>query len=247
MSATKLQRTAAANLQQLSTNPYPGRGVAQGLSDDGRIVQIVWLMGRSANSRNRVYRSINAHVYADAIDHTDVINPELVMYTAMESVDGYHVVGNGRQTDAIADGWRSKRREAYTSLATWSFEPDEPHFTPRISATARLVGDAAWSPAVQMDHVIISRGDGGKAERNLLSSYGSHGLAFCMTTYQGDGNPLPRFTGLPYLVPLHGDDHDIAYRFWNALNTDNRVALALKSVSVDDPSDFRIKIINKHR
>lgn len=219
---------ATFNAEALAANGYPGRGLVIGESEDGRrLVQAYWVMGRSENSRNRVFGCDGAgRVFTEAADPAKVKDPSLIIYNAMREVDGRcHVVSNGAQTDSVeAD------LTLLESLSVWEYEPDGPNFTPRITG-------AVWREAspnsVRTEIAILCRSSRGKGCDRHLYSYDATtpGLGYCVTTYTGDGSPLPPFRGEPYLLPLRGANGEEVLRdIWGMLNPENRVSLAVKTI-----------------
>ena len=226
-------REAASNLTELRWNPYPGRGIVVGCSSDGKsLIQVYWIMGRSENSRNRVFKKTARHVFTAPADPAKIKDPRLIIYNAMcECRTGldynrntHFVVSNGNQTDTIGDHLES-RRTFYSAMLEREFEPDTPNFTPRISA----ICSPTQLPIAQI--AIQRRAADGSCIRscycydNLVS-----GVGYCVTTYLGDGDPLPAFDGAPYVVPLVGDINEIADKYWNMLNAENKVSLVVKFI-----------------
>lgn len=239
MNATR--SIARENLLVLANNPYPGRGLIVGLSEDGQyFIQVYWIMGRSENSRNRVFIfDDNGGLETAAADPKKVKDPSLIIYQAMAEKSGkYFAVSNGHQTkDAIA------KHDLLQLSEKWSYEPDEPNFTPRI--TAMLVRKEYCNI---LDILILKKEPFGAACVAQLFRYNSFfpGLGMCVTTYSGDGNPLPSFTGEPYLLPLTGDAHTVAHSIWDSLNEENRVSLAVKLIDRETDESV-ISVINKHQ
>jgi len=239
---------AKRNLEALRANPYPGRGLVVGMDESGRhLVQVYWIMGRSANSRNRVFENDGGHVWTAPADPSKVADPSkaaapsLIIYNAMRELEGLYVATNGDQTDtviqsALAGGDFRK------ALNTRSYEPDAPNFTPRIAASCSLRADA---PAAEL--AVLKRsafGDGCDRHYFRFEAFGA-GLGHCVTTYMGDGNPLPSFQGEPFLLPLPGDVDAVATGVWQALNVENRVALAVKFLALSGGAST-VRIINRN-
>ncbi|HUT36642.1 MAG TPA: IMP cyclohydrolase [Planctomycetota bacterium] len=235
---------ARANLRtRLAENPYPGRGLVLGLSERGeRLIQVYWIMGRSGNSRNRVFETDGKRVWTEAADPAKCKDPSLIIYNALRELpSGVFVVTNGDQTDticgAIAAGGTFEQ-----GLATRDYEPDAPNFTPRISG----VFDLRQKPLVAALSV-LRRSVFGEATDRFFWRLGQlgPGLGHCITTYIGDGDPLPPFEGEPYLVPLVGGPGCIANAFWTALNDDNKVSLCVKTID-PDTLDSEVVVLNKN-
>ena len=229
-------QTAADNFQRhLADNPYPGRGIVLGRGAQDTWVQIYWIMGRSDNSRNRVFVEDGGVVRTAAADPAKLEDPSLVIYTAMQRVDEQFVVTNGAQTDAIHTTL-SEGRAFVDALLPWAHEPDAPNFTPRISGCTDRAHERIWLSVIR-----ASTCDGRSSEHQFYH-YADvpAGFGYCVTTYQGDGNPLPPFAGSPLLVPLSGDSDAIAGAYWDALDDENRVSLAVRTIDVDGSATVRI-------
>lgn len=236
---------ADGNLFSLRGNVYPGRGIIVGLDETGEyLVQVYWIMGRSENSRNRIFSCEGGRVFTEAADPSRVKDPSLIIYNAMVDYGGDHIVSNGDQTDTIVS-IVGLGRSFCEALSSRQYEPDSPNFTPRISAIS------CWSaveeaPTASMS-ILRKSAWGDKCDRHLyeINDIGK-GFGYCITTYSGDGDPLPAFRGEPYLLPLYGDADVLANNFWEALNTDNKVSLAVKFILKDgSPSHTVIK--NKYK
>jgi IMP cyclohydrolase len=237
-----IRQLAERNLKErLAESPYPGRGLILGLDEQGeRLVQAYWIMGRSENSRNRVFATDGKCVWTEAADPAKCKDPSLIIYNAVRELAGVYVVTNGDQTDTICQmllhGGTFEQ-----ALATRAYEPDAPNFTPRISAIFDLrLGKAVAKLS------LLRRSAFGDGTDRFFWHYGqfAHGLGYCVTTYKGDGNPLPAFEGEPYAVPLVGGLGCIANTLWAALNDDNKVSLCAKAI---DPRtlDSELVVLNK--
>ena len=235
------EQTARANLdRRLVGNPYPGRGIIVGRNDQEKWIQIYWIMGRSANSRNRLFVLEGETLRTQAADPSRVQDPSLIIYNAMRSQDGLHIVTNGKQTDSIHAG-SLQGRSFVDCLNEWAHEPDAPNFTPRISAVLEADRDVVWMSVIKP-----SLFPGMPSEHHYFRYTGiAPGYGFTITTYTGDGDPLPAFDGTPYLVPLEGDAADLAAAYWQILDGDNRISLAVREI---DPrtSSSRTEIVNKY-
>jgi hypothetical protein len=247
----ELQLRAKANFLRLSKNQYPGRIIIAGLDETGKnLVQGYAIMGRSENSRNRVFGRERGRLFTEAADPSKVKDPSLIIYNAMCEVRNnditYAVVSNGSQTDAIVKGYENDQSFHVSIRDPIIYEPDHPNFTPRISASCywpRPPHDS--EPVVEMSLLRKSPWSD-KCDRHFYKINGfGPGFGYCLTTYSGDGSPLPSFQGEPYLLPLLGDVRSIADIFWEALNADNRVSLAVKFIPKTGPSE-EIVIINKY-
>ncbi len=235
-----LRIIADANLLALRENPYPGRGLIIGLSGDGKhFIQVYWIMGRSPSSRNRIFiYDEKGSLRTEAVDPSQVKNPELIIYQAMaEDGEGWYVVSNGRQTDEIVYPF------GLSDLPeNWQYEPDDPNFTPRITGLLSSRHDLGFFVEI----LLLKRSLLGSCSRQLFRYEGlASGLGYCVTTYNGDGNPLPAFTGEPYLLPLEGDIETVAQTIWDTLNDDNKVSLAVKFIDTTT-GESTLKVINKY-
>ena len=226
----------------LSGNPYPGRGILLGCSADGRRAVIAYfIMGRSENSRNRVFEITEDGIRTKAFDESRMTDPSLIIYHPVRVVDGTTIVTNGDQTDTVADAFRSGGSWV-RALRTREFEPDGPHYTPRLSGMVRPDGSYRLA--------ILKSADGNPAcGRRFFYEYDAPiaGQGHFISTYQTDGDPLPSFEGEPRTVEL-GDETAaaLADRLWNSLNADNKVSLFVRTIDLTTgQTDTAIK--NKHQ
>ena len=207
-------------MNHISNNTYPGRGIVVGLNENSERVIVYWIMGRSANSRNRILEYKDNIVSTKPKDYTKVEDPSLIVYNAMRDIEIYHqsasytIITNGSQTDTIVEQLRHGRN-FIESLSGTTFEPDAPNYTPRIS-----------SLVVQKNHFqisVISRNNTGNAYHKFYSYDNIRpGTGYCVTTYMEDGEPLPSFNIDPVEVTLRGN---IALAYWKELNPVNRISL----------------------
>jgi IMP cyclohydrolase len=237
-----LSEHAAMNLQALSRNPYPGRGIVLGCTPSGDPIQIYWIMGRSKSSRNRILEPISDKQgwlktrIADPSEFTG--DPSLLIYTAMAEAPGVYIVSNGAQTDAVVQSGMSVLENG-----SWQYEPDRPNFTPRVTGITRRAPDGT----LQMDLVILKKSPLSEACDHLSYSYSdvAAGYGYFISTYTGDGDPLPAFCGKPLLLPIESNEPaKIAETYWSTLDLDNRVALAVKIIPYGGPSETTF--INHH-
>lgn len=238
----RLGARADANVAALKANPYPGRGIVVGLSPDGKEwVQVYWIMGRSANSRNRVFvADASLDVRTKAYDESKLEDPSLIIYYAARALPGAHVLSNGDQTDTVWGALRSGGRFE-DALATREFEPDAPNYTPRITALLDL--DESARPYRLS---ILKRGASGGCERHFFDyPAGLPGLGHMIHTYEGDGDPLPSFRGEPREVPIPGGADESAAFYWTLLDRANRVSLFAKSVDRKSGA-VRLRVVNAH-
>lgn len=231
---------AERNLIALQANPYPGRGLVVGVDQSGHfLVQIYWIMGRSKNSQNRIFSVEGGRLFTEAADLTKVADPSLIIYNAMLERDckggppEFYIVSNGDQTDTVFSQLSALICPHYTYLPTVlrfrKYEPDSPNFTPRITAITHL-GTNGWRAEI----AILRKSMWGDECDRLHYQYTNiaKGFGFCVTTYSGDGDPLPAFNGEPLLMPIPGSMRDILSTFWDSLNEANRVSLAVKMISI---------------
>lgn len=245
-----LKSQAAENLLAFRKNTYPGRGIIIGLDENGNLIQVYILEGRSEQSRNRVLVVNDDYsVETVAADPAKVKDPSLIIYTAMaqrttkgsEGVPRLFVVSNGHQTmDALsADVFKNQ-------MLNWEYEPDAPNFTPRITALSKRSYINLGTPFSTSMSILKKSPISKECYRNFYKLDMKLGLGHCITTYSCDGDPLPSFEGEPYLLPLIGDIDNIANTIWDSLNEENRVSLAVRFVGVHK-NETIIKIINKYK
>lgn len=240
---------APQHLAALATNVYPGRGLIEGLSDDEKhLIQISWIMGRSENSRNRIYVKEAGGLIRTAFANPSLgCDPSLVIYNTMKEdvVAGKYVVSNGHQTDTVLDsivyGKETQTQNFEAGLAQWQYEPDKSNFTPRITGSFWI--GAGW----RADMSLIRRGEDFSCERHHFFTVDLDvGFGFCLHTYKGDGDPLPSFEGEPFTVPLRGNAEQILDTYRHTLNPTNLVSLAVKFISADT-GHSKVLIYNSHQ
>ncbi len=232
------------NMTALAANVYPGRGIVIGQTPDGsKMVQIYWIMGRSENSRNRVFVQEADVVRTAPFDESKVKDPSLIIYNCTRVAGRAHIVTNGDQTDTIF-GALEEGGSFESALDTREFEPDEPNYTPRISGVVDL-GDGLNAYKLG---ILKTLGNNPERPARQYFSFASAipGAGHFIATYSGDGNPLPSFAGEPQLVEIPGDIDAAAELYWKSLNEDNRVSLLVKFV---DPGSGAsdVRIVNKHQ
>ena len=210
--------------EAVGATTYPGRGIIVGKSADGRrAVMAYFIMGRSVNSRNRVFVSENTGIRTEAFDPSKMVDPSLIIYWPVRVIDNHIIITNGDQTDDIFNhvGEGSTFSNA---LRDRTFEPDAPNFTPRVSAMATFAGGD-----FSLDMGILRAGDAeGTCCHRVFWEYEAveAGKGYFLHTYLSDGNPIPSFTGDPETVAIgNGDVNAVAEDLWNGLNADNRVSL----------------------
>ncbi len=228
--------------QLLSSNSYPGRGIVLGRSADNKKAVIAYfIMGRSENSRNRVFEATEDGIRTRAYDESKMTDPSLIIYHPVRVVDGTTIVTNGDQTDTIANAYR--RGEGFVrALRTREFEPDCPNYTPRISGAVRPDGSYRLS-------ILKSAGGDPACCQRFFFEYDAPiaGQAHFISTYQGDGSPLPSFEGEPRTVALDAPDaNTLAARLWESLNAENKVSLFVSYLDLETGKADSV-IVNKHQ
>lgn len=238
-----LVELAGQNMAKIKSNPYPGRGIVLGQSPDGKaLVQIYWIMGRSANSRNRIFEAEGDSIKTKVFDESKVEDPSLIIYYPVRVLNQAHIVTNGDQTDTIymhlAQGGSFE-----TALNTRTFEPDAPNYTPRISGLMDLD-----NPQMVYQLAILKAVEGNPAgcQRNFYNyETAISGIGHCIHTYANDGNPLPSFQGEPYPVQIYDTLEENARVYWDLLNPENRIALMVKMIDPVTRTSCQL-IFNKH-
>jgi hypothetical protein len=228
-----VRQVAEANLDRhIRQNAYPGRGLVVGRSSvEDAWLMIYWIMGRSAHSQNRRFVAEGAVLRTEPLDPSLVVDPSQIIYEAMLELPGIYLVSNGDQTrtlyEALAAG------ETFdAALATREREPDAPNYTPRISAMLDL---RTTTPALTLSILKANPADPDFTDRfTYRPAPPPPGLGVGLTTYVGDGTPLPSYRGDPLLLPCDGPVQDVLDVYWNALDRKNRVALAIKRVPTDE-------------
>ena len=225
------QQIAEANLERhIQQNSYPGRGLVVGQSSaQDAWLMIYWIMGRSAGSRNRKFVAEGGVLRTETVDASLIADPSLIIYEAMLELPGIYLVSNGAQTRALLEGLQAG--ETFDSvLSKWEREPDAPNFTPRISAMLDLRSKPG---ALTLSILKASPADLNLTDRTTFRpATPPPGLGVGITTYQGDGNPLPNFSGDPLLLPCGGSAEQVLDLYWTALNAENKISLAVKQVPI---------------
>ncbi len=213
---------AEANFEALKGNSYPGRGIVMGRLSTGKLAQVYWVMGRSEGSRNRRLVLDGDVVRTEAVDETKV-DPEqrdLIIYNAMRSAGDRHIVSNGRQTDSI-NAALANDESLESGLARWSYEPDKPNFTPRISGVLGIDQGIPYSFSVIRKEPITGEPSRQMYQGEMLWGFVG-GIGLGVHTYTGNGDPLPSFDREPYALPLGTNANDTAEMYWDVLNAENR-------------------------
>ena len=219
----------------LRRNKYPGRGLVIGRSVPQNWRIIYWIMGRSESSRNRRFVIKGKTLRTEAVNPALLTDPSLIIYEAMLELPGVYLVSNGDQTRTLYEALQTGETfEA--ALETREREPDAPNFTARISAMLDFRGTI---PALALSILKANPIDSALTDRTTFRpALPPEGFGLGLTTYRGDGNPLPSFQGSPLLLPCSGDVHEVVDRYWNALDSENRVALAVKEIVNGDSQIF---------
>ena len=229
--------------QELKGNSYPGRGIVIGKSADGKKAAAAYfIMGRSENSRNRIFVEGGEGIRTQAFDPSKLVDPSLIIYAPVRVLGNDTIVTNGDQTDTIYEGLK----EGLTfeqSLRSREFEPDGPNYTPRISGVMHIENgqyDYAMS-------ILKSNNGNPQACNRYTFSYENcvAGEGHFIHTYQCDGNPLPSFEGEPKLVAIPNDIEEFAQMLWSSLNEENKVSLFVRYINIEDGT-YETKIINKN-
>ncbi|MEE3481815.1 MAG: IMP cyclohydrolase [Lachnospiraceae bacterium] len=229
--------------KELSGNSYPGRGIVIGESADGKYaVTAYFIMGRSVNSRNRVFVKEGEGIRTEAFDPTKLSDPSLIIYAPVRVLGADTIVTNGDQTDTIYDGL-SAGKCFMGSQKSRTFEPDAPNYTPRISGDLH-VEEGKYSYKLS----ILKSADGRPecTERQLFA-YDTPfaGEGHFIHTYQGDGNPLPSFQGEPTRVDIKGDIDEFTDLVWTNLNEENKVSLFVRFIDIAT-GKYETRIVNKN-
>ena len=227
----------------LGGNSYAGRGIVIGMTEDGtHACAAYFIMGRSANSRNRVFVRKNGEVFTEPFDASKVIDPSLIIYAAVRQYRNQLIVTNGDQTDTVYDGLASGKRFS-EALESRCFEPDGPNFTPRISAVVNL--DPA-RPTYEMSILKSIDAEGSDCARYTFSYPMRAGLGHFLHTYICDGNPLPTFHGEPERVRIENDLDEMTRKIWNGLDVNNRISLYVRYINLAT-GGYEDRIINKNQ
>ncbi len=226
----------------LSSNTYPGRGIVIGQSGDGKQAMIAYfIMGRSENSRNRVFEKFDGGMRTKAFDESKLVDPSLIIYNPFLQREGVDIVTNGDQTDtiynAMADG-----KTFEDALMTREFEPDCPNYTPRISGVV-YYGEDDFTYSLSI--LKSAFGNPEVCNRYFYRYAPMKGIGHFIHTYESDGNPIPSFYGEPEVVQLPNTAEELAELVWKNLNADNKVSLFIRTVPLngDQPTEI---IINKN-
>ena len=230
--------------KELQENSYPGRGIIIGRSADGtKAVTAYFIMGRSENSRNRVFVEDGEGIRTQAFDESKLTDPSLIIYAPVRVLGNKTIVTNGDQTDTIYEGM-DKQMTFEQSLRSREFEPDGPNYTPRISGVMH-VENGKYSYAMS----ILKSNNGNPESCNRYTfayENAAAGEGHFIHTYMHDGNPLPSFEGEPKLIAIPDDMEAFANTLWSSLNEDNKVSLFVRYIDIAT-GKYESKIINKNQ
>lgn len=230
--------------QELRENAYPGRGIVIGKSQDGtKAVTAYFIMGRSENSRNRVFVEEGEGIRTQAFDPSKLTDPSLIIYAPVRVLGNKTIVTNGDQTDTIYEGM-DKQLTFEQSLRCREFEPDGPNYTPRISGIMHIE-DGKYNYAMS-----ILKSNNGNPESCNRYTYAYEnpvaGEGRFIHTYMHDGNPLPSFEGEPKLVAIPDDIDAFTESVWESLNADNKVSLFVRFIDIAT-GKYETRIVNKNK
>lgn len=229
---------------ELTSNSYPGRGIVIGRSADGKYaVTAYFIMGRSENSRNRIFAEDGTGIRTQAFDPSKLTDPSLIIYAPVRVFKNTTIVTNGDQTDTIYDGME-KQLTFEQSLRSREFEPDGPNYTPRISGIMQVEnGNYSYSMSILKSN----HGDPASCSRFTFSYENPKaGEGHFIHTYLKDGNPLPSFEGEPKLVEINEEIDSFTNSLWNSLNEENKVSLFVRYIDIATGL-WETRIINKHK
>ena len=230
--------------QELKNNAYPGRGIVIGKSADGtKAVTAYFIMGRSENSRNRVFVEDGEGIRTQAFDPSKLTDPSLIIYAPVRVLGNKTIVTIGDQTDTIYEGM-DKQLTFEQSLRSREFEPDAPNYTPRISGVMH-VENGSYNYAMSI--LKSNNGNPDSCHRYTFAySNPAAGEGHFIHTYMHDGNPLPSFEGEPKLVSIPDDIDEFTEILWNSLNEDNKVSLFVRFIDIETGA-YETKIVNKNK
>ena len=230
--------------KELSSNIYPGRGIIIGKSADSKYaVTAYFIMGRSVNSRNRVFVEDGEGIRTQAFDPSKLTDPSLIIYAPVRVLGNKTIVTNGDQTDTIFDGLKAGQTFEQ-SLRSRKYEHDAPNYTPRISSLLDVEG-GKYNYAIS-----ILKSDMGNPDNTLRFTFTydapQKGKGHFIHTYMGDGNPLPSYEGEPTPVAIEGDIDTFTNNIWSWLNEDNKVSLFVRFINIEN-GKVEERILNKNK
>ena len=228
--------------ERLEGNTYPGRGIVIGKTADGKKAATAYfIMGRSANSRNRVFTEKDGAIFTEPFDASKVEDPSLIIYAALRNYENKLIVTNGDQTDTIWEGLKAGKSFS-EALTTREFEPDGPNFTPRISGMITFgEGDFTY----EMSILKSADAEGSACNRYTFTYPALSGLGHFIHTYVCDGNPIPTFQGEPERVAIDNDIDAFTNDLWNALDDNNKISLYVRYTDLAT-GECESRMINKN-
>lgn len=229
--------------QELQNNSYPGRGIIIGRTPDGtKAVTAYFIMGRSENSRNRVFVEEGEGIRTQAFDPSKLVDPSLIIYAPVRVLGNKTIVTNGDQTDTIYDGM-DRQLTFEQSLRCREFEPDGPNYTPRISGIMHIE-NGKYNFAMSI--LKSNNGDPESCNRYTFAFENPKaGEGRFIHTYMGDGNPLPSFEGEPELIGIDGTIDEFTELLWTNLNAENKVSLFVRYIDIAT-GKYETRIVNKN-
>lgn len=227
----------------IKDNAYAGRGIVVGKTDDGSKAAIAYfIMGRSENSRNRVFREEGEDVVIYPFDESKVEDPSLIIYSPLRVIDNKVIVTNGDQTDTIYD-FVKENKSFSDALKTREFEPDRPNWTPRISAMLTLDNDDF---SYEMSILKSADEEGSACARYTYSYPAINGIGHFIHTYEHDGNPLPTFQGEPRRITVPDSIEEFMDDIWDNLNEQNKISIYVRYIDLKT-GKVNSKLINKNK
>ena len=228
--------------ERIKGNPYVGRGIVIGKTADEKCAAIAYfIMGRSENSRNRIFTNKDGDIYTEPFDASRVEDPSLIIYAALRTYKNSLIVTNGDQTDTVYKGL-VEGKEFEKSLRTRAFEPDAPNLTPRISGILNFTkGDFAY----KMSILKSIDAEGSDCARYTFDYPSKAGLGHFIHTYVTDGNPIPTFQGEPERIAIPDDIDALTADIWENLDENNKISLYVRYVNLADGS-YEERMINKN-
>lgn len=226
----------------IKDNPYVGRGIVIGKSEGGKYaVSAYFIMGRSNNSRNRVFKKRGGDLFTEPYDASKVEDPSLIIYAAIRETEGGLIVTNGDQTDTVYEGLKAGLSFS-DSLKSREFEPDAPNLTPRISGYITFSDDDF---SYEMSILKSADPEGSACNRYTFSYPSIAGLGHFIHTYVTDGNPIPTFQGEPERVNISDDIDEFTDELWQNLNEDNKISLYVRYTDLAS-GEVAERLINKN-
>lgn len=229
---------------ELKNNSYPGRGIIIGRSADGtKAVTAYFIMGRSENSRNRIFVEEGKGIRTQAFDPSKLVDPSLIIYAPVRVLGNKTIVTNGDQTDTIYEGM-DRQMTFEQSLRSREFEPDAPNYTPRISGIMHIE-NGGYNYAMSI--LKSSNGNPDSCHRYTFAYENpAAGEGHFIHTYMHDGDPLPSFEGEPKLISIPDDMDAFTELLWNSLNSENKVSLFVRYIDIATGA-YETKIVNKNQ